>query len=96
MEKKENQLNEEYILNKTTDTNYRYFGSRKKILDLMRDSTPRTLKEIEELTGIIPTTSSAILRQFRLAKYGEHMITTLKSKDGFKYIMGLNNNDTKQ
>jgi len=32
---KENQLNEEYILNKTSDTNYVYFGSRKMILDLM-------------------------------------------------------------
>lgn len=29
--KERNQLSEEYILNKTTDTNYRYFGSKKDI-----------------------------------------------------------------
>ena len=88
---KENQLNEEYILNKTTDTNYRYFGSRKKILDLMKAEHPRTLNEIEMLTGIIPTTSSAILRQFRQSKYGEHVLTTIKSKDGIQYKLVLNN-----
>ena len=43
-----NQLNEEYILNKTSDTNYVYFGSRKMILDFMKDSKPRNLKQIEE------------------------------------------------
>ena len=91
---KENQLNEEYILNKTTDTNYRYFGSRKKILDLMKDNTPRSLKEIEEATGIIPTTASAILRQFRSEKYGSHSMTTIPSVDGNKYLLVLN--DTKQ
>ena len=92
--KERNQLSEEYILNKTTDTNYRYFGSRKKILDLMKDSSPRTLKEIEEATGIIPTTASSILRQFRLEKYGSHTLTSIPTKDGNKYLLVLNHDTT--
>jgi|TARA_R100000654_G_scaffold40504_1_gene66501 predicted HTH transcriptional regulator len=90
----EKRLNEEYILNKTTDTNYRYFGNRKMILDLMKDNTPRTLKEIEEETGIGQTTASAILRQFRLEKYGSHTLSLTPSVDGNKYLLVLN--DTKQ
>ena len=90
----EKRLNEEYILNKTTDTNYRYFGNRKMILDLMKDNTPRTLKEIEEETGIGQTTASAILRQFRLEKYGSHSLTYIPSVDGNKYLLDLN--DIKQ
>ena len=89
-----NQLNEEYILNRTTDTNYVYFGSRKMILDLMKDSKPRNLKQIEEETGICQTTASSILRQFRLEKYGSHTLSLTPSVDGNKYLLVLN--DTKQ
>ena len=87
----EKRLNEEYILNKTTDTNYRYFGNRKMILDLMKDNTPRTLKEIEEETGIGQTTASAILRQFRLEKYGSHTVNTKDHIDGTQYQLVINN-----
>ena len=86
-----NQLNEEYILNKTSDTNYVYFGSRKMILDLMKDSKPRNLKQIEEETGICQTTASSILRQFRYEKYGSHTVETYKSKDGTQYQLVINN-----
>ena len=86
-----NQLNEEYILNRTTDTNYVYFGSRKKVLDLMKDGHRRTLKEIEMLTDIRPTTASSILRQFRYEKYGSHTVETYKSKDGTQYQLVINN-----
>ena len=91
-----NQLNEEYILNKTSDTNYVYFGSRKMILDLMKDSKPRNLKEIEMETGICQTTASSILRQFRLEKYGSHTVNTQDDIDGTKYQLIINEPDTKQ
>ena len=80
--KQTNLLNEEYILNKTTDTNYIYFGSRKAILDLMKDEHYRSLKDIEKAIGIIPTTSSALLRSFRTEKYGSHKVETKKNDVG--------------
>ena len=84
-------INEEYILNRTTDTNYVYFGSRKTILDLMKDSIHRTLKDIENETGITPTSSSAILRSFRSEKYGSHTLETKKdSKGEVKYRLVIN------
>ena len=86
-----NQLNEEYILNRTSDTNYVYFGSRKMILDLMKDSKPRNLKQIEEETGICQTTASSILRQFRLEKYGSHTVNTKDHVDGTQYQLVINN-----
>ena len=91
-----NQLNEEYILNKTSDTNYVYFGSRKMILDLMKDSKARNLKEIEMETGICQTTASSILRQFRLEKYGSHTVNLQDDIDGTKYQLVINEPDTKQ
>ena len=91
-----NQLNEEYILNKTSDTNYVYFGSRKMILDLMKDSKPRNLKQIEEETGIGQTTASSILRQFRLEKYGSHIVKLIDDIDGTKYQLLINEPPTKQ
>ena len=96
MENEKSPLNHEYILNKTQDTNYVYFGSRKMILDLMKDSKPRNLKQIEEETGICQTTASSILRQFRLEKYGSHTVYTQDDIDGTKYQLIINEPDTKQ
>ena len=91
MENEKSPLNHEYILNKTQDTNYVYFGSRKMILDLMKDSKPRNLKEIEMETGICQTTASSILRQFRLEKYGSHTVNTKDHIDGTQYQLVINN-----
>ena len=90
MESERKPLNHENILNRTSDTNYVYFGSRKMILDLMKDSKPRNLRQIEELTGIGQTTASSILRQFRLEKYGSHIVKLIDDIDGTKYQLLIN------
>ena len=58
-----NHLSESDIESKTTSTNYFSFlkGSKRKIVELMQDAQFRTLKQIEDATNIIPTTSSALL-----------------------------------
>ena len=96
MESERKPLNHENILNRTSDTNYVYFGSRKMILDLMKDSKPRNLKEIEMETGICQTTASSILRQFRLEKYGSHIVKLIDDIDGTKYQLLINEPPTKQ
>ena len=96
MESERKPLNHENILNRNSDTNYVYFGSRKMILDLMKDSKPRNLRQIEELTGIGQTTASSILRQFRLEKYGSHIVKLIDDIDGTKYQLLINEPPTKQ
>ena len=96
MESERKPLNHENILTRTSDTNYVYFGSRKMILDLMKDSKPRNLRQIEELTGIGQTTASSILRQFRLEKYGSHIVKLIDDIDGTKYQLLINEPPTKQ
>ena len=96
MESERKPLNHENILNRTSDTNYVYFGSRKMILDLMKDSKPRNIIQIEELTGIGQTTASSILRQFRLEKYGSHIVKLIDDIDGTKYQLLINDPPTKQ
>ena len=96
MESERKPLNHENILNRTSDTNYVYFGSRKMILDLMKDSKPRNLKQIEEETGIGQTTASSILRQFRLEKYGSNIVKLIDDIDGTKYQLLINEPPTKQ
>ena len=96
MESERKPLNHENIPNRTSDTNYVYFGSRKMILDLMKDSKPRNLRQIEELTGIGQTTASSILRQFRLEKYGSHIVKLIDDIDGTKYQLLINEPPTKQ
>ena len=96
MESERKPLNHENILNRTSDTNYVYFGSRKMILDLMKDSKPRNLRQIEELTGIGQTTASSNLKQFRLEKYGSQNVKLIDDIDGTKYQLLINEPPTKQ
>jgi|TARA_R110002167_G_scaffold16656_1_gene64720 hypothetical protein len=48
--------------------------ARDKVYTLMKDSKWRTLKEISLKTGSPEASASALLRDFRKAKYGMHIV----------------------
>jgi len=87
-----NHLSESDIESKTTSTNYSSFlkGSKRKIVELMQDAQFRTLKQIEDATDIIPTTSSALLRQLRTDKQGSHTVNLKNTEFGYQYQLVLN------
>ena len=86
-------MNKEEILNRTTDTNHVYFGTKKKVLDLMIDGEFRSLLDIYELIDVNPTTVSAILRTFRTEKYGSMMINKKRDPKSGEWIYQLISNN---
>ena len=81
------------ILNKTHDTNKVYFGTKKKVMDLMSDGEWRSLMEIYLHTDVQPTTCSAILRTFRTEKYGSHFVNKKRDVKNGDWLYQLEIND---
>jgi len=86
-------MDRDEILNRTHDTNHVYFGTKKKVLDLMIDGEFRSLLGIYELIDVNPTTVSAILRTFRTEKYGSMVIDKKRSAKSGDWIYRLVIND---
>ena len=87
-------MEREEILNRTYDTNKVYFGTKKKVMDLMSDGTFRSLLEITSETGVLPTTVSAILRTFRTEKYGSHFVNKKRDVKNGDWLYQLKINDS--
>ena len=86
-------MNREEILNRTHDTNKVYFGTKKKVMDLMSDGEWRSLMEIHTSTDVQPTTCSSILRTFRTKKYGSHFVNKKRDVKTGDWLYQLEIND---
>lgn len=86
-------MNKEEILNRTHDTNYVYFGTKKKVLDVMKDCEWRSLLDIYELIDVNPTSISAILRQFRTEKYGSMLVNKRRDPKSGDWVYQLVTNN---
>jgi len=86
-------MNREEILNRTHDTNKVYFGTKKKVMDLMSDGEWRSLMEIYTSTDVQPTTTSSILRTFRTEKYGSHFVNKKRDVKTGDWLYQLEIND---
>lgn len=58
----------------TVEDNERLFSQRERIFYLMIDGKWRTLKEISEAVNAPEASVSAMLRSFRRAKFGSHIV----------------------
>jgi len=87
-------MDRQEILNRTHDTNKVYFGTKKKVMDLMSDGEWRSLMEIYLITDVQPTTASAILRTFKTEKYGSHFVNRKRDVKTGEIIYQLEINDS--
>ena len=82
--------NQERAINLNKETNRYYAGNRYRLINLVKDSIWRTLKDISKELDIGETSASALLRQLRQSKYGSHAVNLRKNKGSIEYQVILN------
>ena len=80
----------EIAVNLNQETNRYYHGNRYKVIQLVKDSEWRTLKNISTELSIGETSASALLRQLRQTKYGSHTVNLRKNNGEIEYQVILN------
>lgn len=63
-----------------------------KIFNIMKDGVPRTLSQIESLTGEPQASISAQLRHLRKERFGSHLVDKIHCGNGL-YLYSLKLND---